>query len=116
MGFAPFGLGCYHSADASCAASCRFFETFSYLPPLTDEEIAKQVDYIIRQGWIPCLEFSEASGAYIKEVFNVRFSGTSAGYYDNRCASLVGKRVVRQPCSADPCDQLLQPARAALGL
>jgi len=62
----------------------KFFETFSYLPPMTDEEISKQVDYIIRQGWIPCLEFSESSGAYIKEIYNIRFSGTSAGYYDNR--------------------------------
>ena len=95
---------------------CRFFETFSYLPPMTDEEISKQVDYIIRQGWIPCLEFSESSGAYIKEIYNIRFSGTSAGYYDNRCASLylrVRERVVRQPCSAGCCDWCCRRGRLA---
>ncbi len=26
------------------------FETFSYLPPLSDEAIAKQVDYIVSNG------------------------------------------------------------------
>jgi hypothetical protein len=63
----------------------RFFETFSYLPPLSDDDIAKQVDYIIRQGWIPCLEFSNEEHAYVKNVNNVRFVGSaSCGYYDNR--------------------------------
>lgn len=33
------------------------FETFSYLPPLSDEAIAKQVEYMIQQKLIPCLEF-----------------------------------------------------------
>ncbi|KAK2978550.1 hypothetical protein RJ640_009509, partial [Escallonia rubra] len=33
------------------------FETLSYLPPLTDESIAKEIDYMIKKGWIPCLEF-----------------------------------------------------------
>jgi hypothetical protein len=27
------------------------FETFSFLPPLTDGEITKQVDYIVNNGW-----------------------------------------------------------------
>lgn len=27
------------------------FETFSFLPPLTDGEISRQVDYIVRNGW-----------------------------------------------------------------
>lgn len=96
--------------------TCRFFETLSYLPPLTDEAIAKQarasmrantlcgseggcsdphvpctrgaeprsaqltgvteafcwrpqVDYITRNGWTPCLEFSEADQAYVKDNF-----------------------------------------------
>ena len=29
----------------------RFFETFSYLPPLDDAAVARQVDYITRNGW-----------------------------------------------------------------
>jgi ribulose-bisphosphate carboxylase small chain len=63
----------------------KFFETFSYLPPLSDDDIAKQVDYVIRQGWIPCLEFSNAEGAYVKNINNVRFQGgANCCYYDNR--------------------------------
>lgn len=44
---------------------CRMFETFSYLPPLSDDQIARQVDYIVNNGWTPCLEFSEPEKAYV---------------------------------------------------
>lgn len=33
------------------------FETLSYLPDLTEVELAKEVDYLIRNKWIPCVEF-----------------------------------------------------------
>ncbi|XP_027359588.1 ribulose bisphosphate carboxylase small chain, chloroplastic isoform X4 [Abrus precatorius] len=33
------------------------FETLSYLPPLTQEQLAKEIDYLLRKGWVPCLEF-----------------------------------------------------------
>ncbi|XP_072071766.1 ribulose bisphosphate carboxylase small subunit, chloroplastic isoform X2 [Arachis hypogaea] len=33
------------------------FETLSYLPDLTDEQLRKEVDYLLRKGWVPCLEF-----------------------------------------------------------
>ena len=33
------------------------FETLSYLPDLTDVELAKEVDYLLRNKWIPCVEF-----------------------------------------------------------
>ena len=39
----------------------RRFETLSYLPALTDAQIAKQVQYILDQGYIPAVEFSESS-------------------------------------------------------
>ena len=39
----------------------RRYETLSYLPPLTDAQIAKQVQYILDQGYIPAVEFSEGS-------------------------------------------------------
>ncbi len=39
----------------------RRFETFSYLPPLSDAQIIKQVQYILDQGYIPAIEFSEES-------------------------------------------------------
>ncbi|HBE17879.1 MAG TPA: ribulose bisphosphate carboxylase small subunit [Cyanobacteria bacterium UBA11149] len=37
------------------------FETLSYLPPLSDAQIIKQVQYILDQGYIPAIEFSESS-------------------------------------------------------
>ncbi|MGV6815984.1 MAG: ribulose bisphosphate carboxylase small subunit [Thiotrichales bacterium] len=39
------------------------YETFSYLPPLTAEEIRAQIQYIIAQGWNPAVEHVEPSGA-----------------------------------------------------
>ncbi len=37
----------------------RRYETLSYLPPLSDAQIAKQVQYILTQGYIPAIEFNE---------------------------------------------------------
>jgi len=62
----------------------KFFETFSYLPALTNDQITKQVDYIVRNGWTPCLEFAEAGKAYVADESTVRLSGVSATYQDNR--------------------------------
>lgn len=39
----------------------RHYETLSYLPPLTDAQITKQVQYILDKGYIPAVEFSETS-------------------------------------------------------
>ncbi|HEY9702669.1 MAG TPA: ribulose bisphosphate carboxylase small subunit [Allocoleopsis sp.] len=39
----------------------RRFETMSYLPPLSDAQIAKQIQYILDKGFIPGVEFSEDS-------------------------------------------------------
>ena len=33
------------------------YETLSYLPPLTDQQIAKQIQYMLDQGFIPGVEF-----------------------------------------------------------
>jgi ribulose-bisphosphate carboxylase small chain len=56
------------------------FETLSYLPPLTDEQIQKQVDYLLRNGWVACIEFdkSAALGQYLQ----------IPGYYDGRYWSM----------------------------
>ncbi len=59
-------------------ARCRFFETFSYLPPLSDSQIAKQVDYIINNGWTPCLEVADVKNAYISNENCVRINNTTA--------------------------------------
>jgi ribulose-bisphosphate carboxylase small chain len=53
------------------------FETLSYLPPLSDHAIMKQIDYLLRNGWVPCLEF-DAVGTVSREHF------AGSGYYDGR--------------------------------
>ncbi|BBP00455.1 ribulose bisphosphate carboxylase small subunit [Sulfuriferula nivalis] len=37
----------------------RKFETFSYLPAMSDEDIKKQVEYLISKGWNPAIEHIE---------------------------------------------------------
>lgn len=63
----------------------KFFETFSYLPPLDAAQISKQVDYIVNNSYIPSLEFAMPEGAYIGNESTIRFGGSAAcNYYDNR--------------------------------
>lgn len=63
----------------------KMFETFSFLPPLSHGEIARQVDYIIANGWTGCLEFADSDCAYVQDKANVRFGNSaSCNYYDNR--------------------------------
>ena len=33
--------------------------TFSFLPDLTDEQIARQVEYALQQGWAVSLEYTD---------------------------------------------------------
>ncbi|CAM8924145.1 hypothetical protein QQ045_022576 [Rhodiola kirilowii] len=54
------------------------YETLSYLPPLSEASLAKEVDYLLRQGWVPCLEFELEKG------FVYRENNKSPGYYDGR--------------------------------
>ncbi|KAM5567724.1 ribulose bisphosphate carboxylase small subunit, chloroplastic 1 [Rosa sericea] len=54
------------------------FETLSYLPPLTVESLAKEVEYLLRNKWVPCLEFELEHGFVYREHNN------SPGYYDGR--------------------------------
>ena len=37
----------------------RKFETFSYLPAMTEGEIKKQVEYLVSKGWNPAIEHTE---------------------------------------------------------
>ncbi|CAD7696915.1 unnamed protein product [Ostreobium quekettii] len=62
----------------------KCFETLSYLPPLTQDQISKQVDYILRNGWIPCLEFAPQDAAYVGSANCIRFGPVASGYQDNR--------------------------------
>ncbi|MBM3566176.1 MAG: ribulose bisphosphate carboxylase small subunit [Alphaproteobacteria bacterium] len=42
----------------------RKFETFSYLPEMTAEEIRKQVAYVVSKGWNPAVEHTEPENAF----------------------------------------------------
>ncbi|KAI6674203.1 hypothetical protein NL676_002109 [Syzygium grande] len=54
------------------------FETLSYLPPLSREELLKEIEYLLRMNWVPCLEFELEKG------FVYRKYHKSPGYYDGR--------------------------------
>ncbi|CAN4083203.1 unnamed protein product [Withania somnifera] len=54
------------------------YETLSYLPDLTDEQLLKEIDYLLKSGWVPCLEFETEHG------FVYREHNSSPGYYDGR--------------------------------
>ena len=52
----------YHSRLSDPAS--RKFETFSYLPAMTTEQIRAQVDYIVKRGWNPAAEHTEPQNAF----------------------------------------------------
>ncbi|GLT34452.1 hypothetical protein SLA2020_089640 [Shorea laevis] len=54
------------------------FETLSYLPDLNPQQLAREVDYLLRMKWVPCLEFELEKG------FVYRENHRSPGYYDGR--------------------------------
>eukprot|EP00240_Pyramimonas_obovata_P001842 CAMPEP_0118929798 /NCGR_PEP_ID=MMETSP1169-20130426/6693_1 /TAXON_ID=36882 /ORGANISM="Pyramimonas obovata, Strain CCMP722" /LENGTH=453 /DNA_ID=CAMNT_0006872053 /DNA_START=15 /DNA_END=1376 /DNA_ORIENTATION=- len=63
----------------------RFFETLSFLPPLSDAEVAKQINYITGQDWTPCVEFAVPENALTDNHGTSGIvSSASCGYYDNR--------------------------------
>ncbi len=43
--------------------SSRKFETLSYLPALSDEQIRAEVEYIVGKGWNPAIEHTEPQNA-----------------------------------------------------
>ncbi|XWS30706.1 hypothetical protein CRYUN_Cryun23aG0010700 [Craigia yunnanensis] len=54
------------------------FETLSYLPTLTQGQLLKEIEYLLRSKWVPCLEFELEHG------FVYRENHRSPGYYDGR--------------------------------
>lgn len=61
--------------------NAKKYETLSYLPQLTNDEIKKQIDFIIKNHWTPCLEMSDDGDIYLNTEMG-------PGYYDNRYWSL----------------------------
>ena len=55
------------------------YECLSYLPPLSDADISKQVDYLVQNGWSPCIEFASQEEADTNQLF---FAGPAL--YENR--------------------------------
>lgn len=53
-----------YSSRLSDPAS-RKFETFSYLPSLTEDQIRRQVEYIVKHGWNPAFEHTEPEHAHL---------------------------------------------------
>lgn len=41
----------------------RKLGTFSYLPPMSADELRKQIEYIVSQGWNPAIEHTEPENA-----------------------------------------------------
>ncbi len=41
-----------------------YTETFSYLPQFSEKDIAKQVEYILRNNWIPGIEYTDDPGPH----------------------------------------------------
>ena len=67
----------------------RYFETFSYLPPLTDAEILKQVQYLLKIGASPCVEFAFPDTSYAAAAYTTGVdSSASSGYSINRYWSM----------------------------
>ncbi|CAG9465118.1 unnamed protein product [Pedinophyceae sp. YPF-701] len=63
----------------------QFFETMSYLPPLTDQEVARQIDYLTNSGFVPCIEFASEDQGIVSNENCIRFAGgASVTYQDNR--------------------------------
>jgi len=40
------------------------YETFSYLPPMSPDQIRRQIEYIVAQGWNPAVEHVEPSRSF----------------------------------------------------
>jgi len=61
----------------------KYFETFSYMPDLTDAEIRKIVVNYVAKGFIPAIEFAEPDLAYTVPAAWCD-SNWRSGLYDNR--------------------------------
>merc|ERR1712023_136253 len=59
------------------------YETLSYLPQLSNDDIRKQIDYMIRNSWTPSLEFSDDGDVYLIREWDHATMTTDIG----RCIS-----------------------------
>jgi ribulose-bisphosphate carboxylase small chain len=40
-------------------------ETFSFLPPLSADDIRRQIEHILNQGWLPIVEYSTEPSEFL---------------------------------------------------
>jgi len=52
-----------YNSSLGDAEQSRKYETFSYLPALSDESIRAQIQYIVDKGWNPGIEHTEPENA-----------------------------------------------------
>jgi len=69
------------SMQAYSPYNAKKYETFGYLPQLSNDDIMKQIRFMLANNWAPALEFSDDGDVYL----NTRMG---PGYYDNRYWSL----------------------------
>ena len=68
----------------------RFFETFSFLPPMDDAQLMKQITYMIKNKYNPCVEFEfpDKSIAVAATLGMGMDSSCSSTFYSNRYWSM----------------------------
>jgi len=69
------------SMQAYSPYNAKKYEALSYLPQLSNDDIMKQIRYMLANNWSPALEFSDDGDSYL----NTRMG---PGYYDNRYWSM----------------------------
>ncbi|XP_073143814.1 ribulose bisphosphate carboxylase small subunit, chloroplastic-like isoform X2 [Henckelia pumila] len=76
----------------------RKFETLSYLPTLTEEQLLKQVEYLLKLKLIPCLEFEKK----VSHTSSARTTGAPDTMMDD-----TGQ------CGSFPCSDARTPSRCS---
>jgi len=69
----------HHNNNQQVLKPEKRYECLSYLPPLSDDEISRQIDYLVSNGWAPCIEFASQEEADTNQLF---FAGPAL--YENR--------------------------------
>ncbi|XP_069149234.1 ribulose bisphosphate carboxylase small subunit, chloroplastic 3 isoform X1 [Solanum lycopersicum] len=72
------------------------YETLSYLPDLSDEQLLSEIEYLLKNGWVPCLEFDT-------DLCTVR----TISHQDTTMADT-------GPCGSCPCSGALMQPRSWL--
>lgn len=50
-------------------------ETFSYLPPMTEEQVVKQVRYVVEKGLVPAVEFADNPAVKFWSMWGLPMAG-----------------------------------------